>query len=109
MEGPFWEYRYLFLFVVLIFLFYQFEWQRSKAILYALMLKAKKYYIKKVFVTGREQEEWVLEKAIKILPISVRFLLNKNILRSIIHEMYQGLDAFCIDEELRGYSDIKKP
>jgi len=104
MEGPFWEYRYFFIFGLFVFLFYQFEWQRSKAILYALMLKAKKYYIKKVFLTGREQEDWVVNKAMNVLPISVRIFLSKNILRAIIHEMYQGLDTFSIDEEQTGYS-----
>lgn len=108
MGGPFWEYRYFIIFGILVFFIYQFEWQRSKTILYALMLKAKRDYIKKVLMTGKEQEEWVLDKAIKVLPISVRIFLNRNILRSIVHEMYQGLDALCTDKEQEGHFAEKK-
>ncbi|MGE5328817.1 MAG: hypothetical protein ACM3KR_04855 [Deltaproteobacteria bacterium] len=108
MEGPFWEYRYLFVLGLLIFIFYQFEWQRSRAILYALMLKAKRAYIKKVFLTGKEQEDWVVKRAMQILPVSVRVFLSNNILRSIIHEMYQTLDTFSIDEEQEGFSSGNK-
>jgi len=104
MEGTFWEYRFIITFGLLVFLFYQFEWQRSKALLYALMLRAKINYIRRVFMTGREQEDWVVEKAMKVLPVSVRIFLSKTILRSIVHEMYQTINSFGIDEEQGGYS-----
>jgi len=105
MEGPFWEYRFIFTFGLLVFIFYQFEWQRSKAFLYALMLKAKIDYIRRVFLTGREQEDWVVEKAIKVLPVSVRVFLSKNILRSIVHEMYHTLDALDNDQKQAEYTN----
>lgn len=99
MEGSLvWENRYVLLAILIVFLTYQFEWQRSKAILYALMFQARRYYQKNILLSGQEQEDWVVVKAMKILPWGVRILLNQNIIRYVVHDMYQKLDLYLIED-----------
>lgn len=99
MEGTlFWEYRYLILVGLIIFLIYQYEWQRAKAILYALMFQARRYSQKELLLSGKEQEDWVVVKSIKLLPWSIRIFMNQNIIRYVIHDMYQNLDVYSIED-----------
>lgn len=82
------NYNIILIICIAAYLFYQFEWQRARAILFALMLKAKILYIQEFLKTGVEQENWVIEQASNELPYITKKLMNKNVLRSIVHELY---------------------
>ena len=91
MDGSLWEYRYIIIIVSGLALYYIFEWQRAKATLYALMLQAKRYAKDMIFTSGKEQEDWVIRKAIVFLPFTIRVVMNENILRAVVHDLYKDL------------------
>ena len=91
MDGSLWEHRYIIIIFSVIALYYVFEWQRAKATLYALMLQAKRYAKDMVFRSGKEQEDWVIKKAMVFLPFTIKIVMNENVLRAVVHELYQDL------------------
>lgn len=96
MWSTLWEYRYIII-AAIIAVYYLVEWQRSKTILYALMLQAKKMAKDLILKTGKEEEDWVIKKAMIFLPATVKIFLNENIVRAIVHELYHALKSYSDD------------
>lgn len=92
MEAVLWEYRYIIIIFAVMAFYYFMEWQRSKIILYALMLQAKRQAGLMTGISGKEQEDWVIKKAVLVLPVSIKVFLNENVLRAIVNDLYHALD-----------------
>ena len=91
--------KYVLLIGIGILLYYLFEWQRSKTILYSLMRQAKRFAKDMILKSGKEQEDWVVQKAMAFLPYSVKVFTNENVLRAIVHELYHALKDYVDDED----------
>ena len=102
-----WEYRYI-IALVIGFIFYAiFEWQRTQKILYALIAQAKRYAKDMILKSGKEQEDWVVEKAYICLPLMIRGFISEDMLRKIIRYLYDKLKDFIDDGEFNGSVRIK--
>ena len=77
-----------------------YEWNKTKAILYGLMLQAKRLAIELVLNTGKEQEEWVLERAYEYLPKWISFMIPREMMRSLIAYLYGTAKDYLKDIEL---------
>lgn len=97
MKSLIFEYRYI-LAVALAAIFYVIlDWQRAKNTLYKLMLNAKSLAKDAVLQSGEAQEEWVLEMAYKYLPLWIRTLISKEVMRKIIKFMYHKAKDYLDD------------
>jgi hypothetical protein len=79
--------------IILIFL----KWQQAKAILFALMLQAKRYAKDSILNSGKEQEDWVIKQAMKFLPISFKLLVPEEMIRIIVIRLYKSLKDYLDD------------
>lgn len=95
----FFQNKIILILVLLVLIFILFEWQRSKTILYALMLQAKRYAKDAILKSGREQEDWVVKRAMIFLPVSIRIFLSEEVLRVIIHDLFTALKDYIDDGE----------
>ncbi len=77
-----------------------YEWNKTKSILYGLMLQAKRLAGDLVLNSGREQEEWVLEKAYLYLPKGLSFMIPREIMRSLIAYLYSSAKEYLEEMEL---------
>lgn len=95
-----WDWRFVIIFIVCVILWALLEWQRAKTTLYALMLQAKRYAKDAVLKSGKEQEEWVVKKAMQYLPASVRVFLSEDIVLKIVRWLFSKLKDYIDDGQL---------
>lgn len=91
------EYRFIII-VAIAAIFYVFlDWQKSKQQLYQLMLTAKSMAKDMVLNSGKEQEEWVLQKAYQYLPKWITLFVPKDVMRKIIRFLYAKAKDYLDD------------
>ena len=96
-----WEYRFVILIVVAVILFFiLLGWQKTKVLLYQLMLQAKRMAKDAVLKSGQQQEEWVVKKALQLLPLSLRLFLSEDTVRKIVRWLYQKAKDYADDGQL---------
>mgnify|MGYP005838767779 CR=1 FL=1 len=96
-----WEYRFIILVVVFVILFLVLlGWQKTKVLLYQLMLQAKRMAKDAILKSGQEQEEWVVKKALQLLPLSLRMFLSEDTVRKIVKWLYQKAKDYADDGQL---------
>lgn len=87
------EYRYLIIVIVAMIVFAIVEWEKTKAIVYNMMLRAKDLAKDKVLSCGQAQEDWVVDKLQVVLPKPILLFLNEKTLRTMVRYLYRkGLD-----------------
>lgn len=92
-----WEWRYVIL-LVLIFLVYSIvEWQKTKKVLYFLMLRAKSMAKDTILRSGIEQENWVVEKAYQFLPRRVIIFIPPDKMHKMVHYLYETAKDYVDD------------
>ena len=112
-----WEYRFVIVVVVATIVYGIFEWDKTKTIISDYMFKARALAREAVLESGQEQEDWVVEKAWDLIPISAKSVIGifggKEILRKIIKSLYlklkDKLDNGVIDGswiEKEAYGDV---
>jgi len=94
------EYRFILTVALAAFIFALFEWEKFKGILYALMLQAKSMAKDAVLKSGKEQEEWVLQKAYAYLPRWITFAIPQEVMRKIISWLYNMTKDYLDDGKL---------
>lgn len=87
-----WELRFVIIVAAAIVLFFIIlGWQKTREILYVLMLQAKSKAKDMVLASGQEQEDWTVKAAMKYSPLPVKVFLNilgEALVRKIIHWLY---------------------
>jgi len=83
-----WEFRFVLIVILAVVLFCVFEWQKAKTITYALMLQAKSLAKDAVLKSGKQQEEWVVNKAFQFLPSGLTLVLNRERMQKLVHYLY---------------------
>lgn len=95
------EYRFIIAVVIAVIIFAFLEWEKTKRILYALMLQAKSLAKDAVLKSGQAQENWVVEKAMRYLPLYVIFILGgETQVRKIIKWLFQKGKDYIDDGKL---------
>lgn len=94
------EYRFMLVIAMAIFIFALFEWEKFKGMLYALMLQAKGMAKDAVLKSGKEQEEWVLQKAYVYLPKWITFAIPQEVMRKIISWLYNMAKDYLDDGKI---------
>ena len=82
------EYRFMIILVLAVMLYAVLEWQKFKTISYALMLQAKSKAKNLILKSGKQQEDWVVNKAYLFLPKKLTIFINQERMRRIIHFLY---------------------
>ena len=95
-----WEFRFVIVCIIAAVLFALFEWERTKEILYALMLQAKRLAKDAVLKSGQQQEDWVLERAYAYLPGWITMFISKEVMRKIIKWLYNQAKDYLDDGKL---------
>jgi uncharacterized protein (UPF0333 family) len=94
------EYRFIILVVLAAILFAVIEWQKSKVILYSLMLQAKSMAKDLILKSGSKQEEWVIRYAYKFLPKKITISINQERMRKLVHYLYHKAKDIVDDGEM---------
>ena len=94
------EYRFVILVVLAIIIFSIFEWQKTKGILYALILKAKSMAKDWVLKSGKKQEDWVVVNAYRFLPKKITVFINQERMRMLVHYLYHKAKDLVDDGEM---------
>ena len=55
-----------------------------------------------ILKSGKEQEDWVVDKAYDCLTVVVRGFVSEEMLRKIVRYLYDGLKDFVDDGEFNG-------
>ncbi|MCX7843080.1 MAG: hypothetical protein N2489_08405 [Clostridia bacterium] len=98
-----WENRFIILIIAFAILFFVLlGWQRTKVLLYQLMLQAKRMAKDAVLKSGQEQEEWVVKKALQLLPLSLKVFLSEDTIRKIVRWLYLKAKDYADDGQLNG-------
>lgn len=92
------ENKFSIVLIIAIFLSGVYEWEKTKATLYGLMLQAKRLAKELVLNSGKEQEEWVLERAYIYLPKWISFLIPRELMRSLIAYLYSTAKDYLQEE-----------
>ena len=82
------EYRFIIILVLAVILYAALEWQKFKTIAFALMLQAKSKAKDLILKSGKQQEDWVVNKAYLFLPKKLTIFINQERMRRIIHFLY---------------------
>jgi hypothetical protein len=85
--------------VLLFVLFALFEKEKFKRIISDLMLSAKSLAKDAILNSGKEQEEWVLEKTYIYLPRWITLFISKELMRKIISYLYRAAKDYIDDGE----------
>jgi hypothetical protein len=91
------EYRFVFAVIVGFILFALFEWEKAKGIVGNLMLTAKSLAKDAVLESGKEQEEWVLERAYVYLPKWFTLFIPEEVMRKLIQYLYHMAKDYLDD------------
>lgn len=83
-----WEWRFVIIVAAAFLLYCAFEWQRAKAVLYNLMLQAKRMAKDAVLKSGKEQEDLVVRFAMQRLPLSLRLFMGEDTIRKIVSWLF---------------------
>lgn len=83
-----WEFRYVILVIIVLLIYFIVEWQRSKVLLFSLMLRAKSLAKDAILRSGTEQENWVVEKAYLFLPKRLTLFISKEKMHEMVHYLY---------------------
>jgi len=94
------EYRFVILVVLAIIIFSIFEWQKTKGILYALILKAKSMAKDWVLKSGEKQEDWVVVNAYIFLPKKITVFIKRERMRILVHYLYHKAKDLVDDGEM---------
>lgn len=102
MLNALWDFRFAIVLAAAALLLCLLEWSRAKAVLYALMLQAKRMAKDAVLQSGQEQEEWVVRKAYQFLPLSFRVFLSKDTMRKMVRWLFAKGKDYIDDGQLNG-------
>lgn len=83
-----WEFRYVILILIVLIVYFIIEWQRTKVLLYQLMVRAKSLAKDAILRSGTEQENWVVAKAYMFLPRRITIFITQEKMHSIVHYLY---------------------
>jgi hypothetical protein len=101
-----WDFRYVALVVICFVVFFAFERQRATAVLYSLMLQAKRMAKDLILTSGKEQEDWVVEKAKLFLPREILLFLPDDRLRIFVRFLFNKLKDKFDDGKVNNSYDI---
>lgn len=91
------EYNYIFILILGFIILFLFERQQAISVLYALMLQAKRMAKDAILETGKEQEDWVVEKAKLVLPRWILIFLPDDKLRGFVKFLFDKLKDYADD------------
>lgn len=91
---------YYVVFALLLILFVLFEKEKFKRIASDLMLNAKSLAKDAILKSGKEQEEWVVEKAYVYLPRWITMFISKEVMRKIIAYLYRAAKDYIDDGKI---------
>lgn len=94
------NYQLIVALAVILFIHSLFLWQKTKTLLYALMLQAKRYAKDLVLTSGKEQEDWVIEKAYNLMPGIFKLFITKKELRKLVKKLFCSLKDLTDDGKL---------
>lgn len=72
-------------------------WQRTKEIMYQLMLQAKRMAKQAILNSGQAQEDWVVKMAMAYMPVQIKLFLSEDMTRKIIKWLYQRAKDYADD------------
>lgn len=97
-----WEWRFVVLLILGAVIYCIAEWQKAKAILYSLMLQAKRYAKDQILKSGKQQEDYVVRMALQHLPLSLKIFLSEDLIRKIVKWLYSKLADYLDDGVMNG-------
>ncbi len=83
-----WDYRFVIAVVVCFVLFFLFEKEKGYSTIYNLMLQAKRLAKDTILLSGKEQEDWVVERAMYLLPTSWKIFIDEKRTRQIVQWLF---------------------
>ena len=95
-----WQFRFVLVVVVAVALFALFEWEKFKQVAYKMMLQAKTMAKDMVLHSGKEQEDWVVEKVYMFMPLPAKVFISKKLLRKIVKFLYDKGKDYIDDGKL---------
>lgn len=97
-----WEYRFVIAVVICFVLFFLLEREKGHKILYNLMLQAKRLAKDAILKSGKAQEDWVVEKALYLLPVSWKVFVTEKQVREIVRWLFQKGKDLLDDGKING-------
>ncbi len=95
-----WEFRFVIMVIAFSVFFFIFEREMAISTLYALMLQAKRMAKDLILTSGKEQEDWVVDKAKLFLPKPVLLFLPDARLRAFVRILFAKLKDQFDDGEV---------
>lgn len=88
-----WDWRFVIIVIISVFFKFLLDRQGFYTTLYNLMLQAKRLAKDGVLKTGKAQEDWVVEKAMVLIPASWKLFFGEAQVRNLVRILYQkGMD-----------------
>jgi hypothetical protein len=95
------EWRFVIAIVVAVALYALFCWSSFKAKAYAIMLQAKSLAKDAVLKSGKEQEDWVVDKLYKVFPKLLAFVPDLYV-RKVVHFLFIKGKDYLDDGKING-------
>jgi hypothetical protein len=96
------ENQYIILGTLSLILYVIFETQKAKEKLVELMLLAKDKAKDGILKSGKEQEDYVVAIAYKILPQRITMFLSNDLMHKIVHHIYVAIKDKVDDGKWNG-------
>jgi hypothetical protein len=95
-----WDWRFVLVVVLGIAVYAVVDWKNFKIKLHQLMLDAKSLAKDKILNSGKEQEDWVVEKLYGIMPAKLKVFISKELLQKIVYKAYHTAKDLIDDGKL---------
>ena len=103
-----WEWRWVILVFFALIVFCVFEWGKVKELILEGALMAKKLAKDAVLNSGKEQEDWVVQRIWPCLPLPVKIVLSEEMFRKLIRWLYGKAKDYLDDGELNNSAQLKE-
>lgn len=83
-----WGLRFEITVIVGVILFALFEWEKTKQIIYGLMVQSKRLAEKRVLESGKAEQVWVTDMAMKLLPRWITVFITREQMSKLVRWLY---------------------
>lgn len=95
-----WDFRYVIVAIAATGVWSAFEWTKAKDIAHGFIINAKSLAKDGFLNTGKEQEDWVVEKVLLFMPATLKLFVNESMVRALVQNLYKAAKDMLDDGKL---------
>lgn len=95
-----WDWRFVIIVVLAFVIWAIADFKNFKLLVVQVMLIAKSKAKDLVLKSGKEQEDFVVDKVYEIMPVRLKVFISKDLLRKFVQKLYHSIKDYLDDKQL---------